>query len=237
MKKTYKLLICIALAFTIFTTAYTVSFAEEADGSSIGGSAEITDTGAGVTGDTTENEEADAALGSADADADGSLTVGDGITESVFEILFNKVKEYSSEIFCALTFICSMILTVAYKKKLFPFLQSSLASLGAILSGMKEGAEKSNAETKDIDSSILKRIDETEKAVSKLAELIDTMTQALADSKIDEQERRDMKAVIEAEVDLLYEIFMSSSLPEYKKESVAQKINKIKDGYSRDALE
>ena len=114
MKKTYKLLLCILLAFPLFTTAYTVSFAEDADGTYIGESAEITDTGVGITDngddiDDVENEYV--------SDGDGTVA-----RENVFEILFLEVL-FSCHVvspFCALFMVTSMPTRNIRKDKDFP---------------------------------------------------------------------------------------------------------------------
>ena len=72
------------------------------------------------------------------SEADGA----DGERESVFSLVYGFALEHADKIFSLLAFIGAIILSFAYKKGLFPFVQKALSSLGAAVSSLREESEK-----------------------------------------------------------------------------------------------
>ena len=45
-----------------------------------------------------------------------------------------------------------------------------------------------------------------------------------------------MKIILSAQIDMLYDIFMTSSLPQYQKDAVSKRIGEMKEVTERDSL-
>ncbi|MBR5242236.1 MAG: hypothetical protein IKV20_03765, partial [Clostridia bacterium] len=61
-------------------------------------------------------------------------------------------------------------------------------------------------------------------AQTRSLEVVERRLDALSTDKTD---RERMKLILECEVELLYDIFMSSALPEYQKDAVAKRLKSI----------
>ena len=57
--------------------------------------------------------------------------------------------------------------------------------------------------------------------------MLDEVEKRLEALAYDKSERDKMKLILESEVELLYDIFMSSGLPEYQKDTVAKRLKAI----------
>ena len=74
----------------------------------------------------------------------------------------------------------------------------------------------------------LTRITETEKLMLSITERLLSLEKELCDAKRDRAKLSDIQTVISTQVDMLYEIFISSSIPLYQKEAVGEKICAMK---------
>ena len=158
------------------------------------------------------------------SEADGA----DGERESVFSLVYGFALENADKIFSLLAFIGAIILSFAYKKGLFPFVQKALSSLGAAVSSLREESEKNaslgNAFMEDLKNKLGASEAALEKAEKRLSLLEEKISMANALSEKSDQ----LRAVMLAEVEMIYEIFISSSLPQYQKDRVGEAYLKMK---------
>jgi len=50
-----------------------------------------------------------------------------------------------------------------------------------------------------------------------------------------QQERQELKLILDSQIDMLYDIFMASALPQYQKDAVGEKIAKMKEAIAKNA--
>ena len=158
------------------------------------------------------------------SEADGA----DGERESVFSLIYSFALENADKIFSLLAFIGAIILSFAYKKGLFPFVRKALSSLGAAVSSLREESEKNaslgNAFMEDLKNKLGASEAALENAEKRLSLLEEKISMANALSEKSDQ----LRAVMLAEVEMIYEIFISSSLPQYQKDRVGEAYLKMK---------
>ena len=162
--------------------------------------AESTDTGAENTDTGAENADTE--------------------SPNFFDTLYEAVMAHSGEILGALTFIGSMILAYAYKRGLLPIIKTSLTSLAEAVSSIKASTDENGEYSKTLGD----RQDKIENTLISLANGLDKLTEELNDTKADIGERQKMKLILSSQIDMLYTVFMSSSLPEYQKAEISEKI-------------
>lgn len=152
----------------------------------------------------------------------------DGERESVFSLVYGFALENADKIFSLLAFIGAIILSFAYKKGLFPFVRKALSSLGAAVSSLREESEKNaslgNAFMEDLKNKLGASEAALENAEKRLSLLEEKISMANALSEKSDQ----LRAVMLAEVEMIYEIFISSSLPQYQKDRVGEAYLKMK---------
>ena len=185
----------------------------------------------------TENSENDSGLGIGKSGADNGSTAeseagGEGEKSAganVFDQVYREICAHSSDMFSALAFAMGLFLTLAYKKKLLPnakraltLIQGKIEKLGESVSGEGERAQE--------------KIKDTQLKLEKLGEMMVGMQSGLKSvcERIESLSEKDSDqaaflVIMKEQIDMLYDIFMSSSLPQYKKDDVGNRINKMKE--------
>ena len=149
------------------------------------------------------------------------------VDENLFSIIFSTVEDKAAEIFSVLTLISSLILAYAYKKGLFPLIKGALTSLNGSVNKIKESAESELQKNEAIGGEVKEKLADFEKLITAAGDRL-----ALIESKLDENENRqdkELKTIISAQIDMLYDVFMSSSLPQYQKDAIGQRVVKMKE--------
>lgn len=148
--------------------------------------------------------------------------------ENLFDTLYAWASANAAEIFSVLAFSGSVLVGFTYKRGLVPVLNASLTKIKACVD-----------ESKDKTDALLKEIGEKFDTVAEKSENSEQISMALKDEMAalearvgelysDVNERERLKAVILAQVDMLYEVFMNSSLPQYAKDNVGERVLTMK---------
>ena len=146
---------------------------------------------------------------------------------NLFSRIYSAVADNLSEILCALTLVGSIILAFAYKRGLIPLISNAVSAIGKGVGKLQGEAERFNKESGEQICDISARLGAAASAIEgfakKLTELEGEISQM---SKASERYDVILKAV-SAEAELLYDIFMSSALPQYQKDAVSKRISEI----------
>ena len=148
---------------------------------------------------------------------------------NIFAQIYSVAKENADKIFSALAFIGTLIVGAMYKSGLLPLLSDALGKLRGALDGIKSENERYEsivgAKISDIGNSV-KSIEEsigkTNGEIARIESSLATYERALA-------ERESMKIILSSQIDMLYSIFMASSLPQFEKEEIGNKISKMRE--------
>ena len=198
------------------------------DGEAPGGtdSPEAADVNNTVTEGAPDSTEGNYTDGVEDDATDGAVVDAAGV--SIFEDMFNAARAHASEILSALAFIASMVIAIGYKKGLVPLLHRAASKISESVDKTREGTEE---EIKKRDE-MLKEKEEGEVILSgKLTELSETISALSANLTSREalaECTEKIRIVILSQIDLLYDVFMSSALPQYQKELVGERVAKMK---------
>ena len=156
-----------------------------------------------------------------------------------FEKVYEEVMGYTSEILCALTFAGSIGIAFAYKKGLLPLVEGSLVAIGNAVTKIKESTKENTEISSQLGESITGRLTETQELLMRLSERIGTLENTLGGSIKSESDARlemgQLRLVVDAQIDMLYDIFMSSALPQYQKDAVGERIAKMKGAIRENA--
>lgn len=162
-------------------------------------------------------------------EADNKASTEEAKNETnVFEEIYGFAKKNAGEITSMLSFISSLVLVFAFRNGLFPFLKTSMKAIVSKIGDIQKEAKEKIGESQKLAEIVETRLLEAEKIFTSLHErLLCAEEKMLAVEKL-HTDAECTKNVILAEVELLYEIFMSSSLPQYQKEAVGEKIHEMK---------
>ena len=186
-------------------------------------SAFATDEGSEIADTITEN------IGSADKADEVEDTAEVSGEESLFTVMYQTVMKYTPEIFCALACGCYLILAFAYKKGLLPLIRNALSGIGSAVGHLKEQTETVISSSDGALAKVKESLDKAGETVRLLSErmmLIDSKLRALEKSG---ESVRVTEYLMNTQIDMLYELFMASGIPQFQKEAVAEKVKAMKE--------
>lgn len=151
---------------------------------------------------------------------------GDGREdENFFALVYERICDNAGEIISAFTLIFTALLTLAYKKGLIPAIKGGLSAIGGAISSVKESAERGASALDAKGEKMLDAANLTAKSVSVLEEKLCALEERLDSINRLERFSTATQTVLKCQVETLAQIFMSSALPEYKKEELSRKIS------------
>lgn len=163
------------------------------------------------------------------------------VEDNVFGKIYTEITEYASEILCAMTFIGSLVLAFAYRKGLLPIVKGSLLTIGNAVGKMKESVSENAQKGEELGKSIENGLEAAKSVldglVSRIEELDAALTERLAKESDEVKEKEALRLVLLSQIDMLSDIFMSSSIPQYRKDAVGERIAKMKEALGKDGSE
>lgn len=151
------------------------------------------------------------------------------MTESnVFDEVYKVILRHSDKILSALAFLASLFLAFAYRSGIIPLIKGGLNTLGTAVSKLKEETDKASEISAKTISEAKDKLADTEQTLKALTDKLSLLEEKLGLAIEDKERAADMKIILESQIDMLYEIFMSSSIPLFQKEAVGEKITAMK---------
>ena len=156
-----------------------------------------------------------------------SMQEGAAAQSNLFERIFSAISSNLAEILCALTLVGSIVLTIAYKRGLLPLVRGALSAIGKSVGKLGCEAESFNKESGANIASMKEKLDIAASVIDGFAQRLSLLEDELKKISDGTERFTAIKKAVEAEAELLYDVFMSSALPEYQKEAVAKKVAQI----------
>ena len=155
-------------------------------------------------------------------------TTEEAAEENIFFSFYEELNEHLPELFSALSLLGACIIAFCYKRGLLPLLKEGIGAIGATASDAGKKAESYAKESREIcekaNESIhltASRMESIEKALSSLDEKIEL----IGDQK---EESRLLHELMNGQIDMLLEIFLASSLPQFEKDRVSKHVEKMR---------
>ncbi len=238
MKKVMRIFMTIALAAALFLMPAT-AFAREADAAVYTMEAEdklyasadvVTDEDGEHTDNApdgnTENLENELGENAEDTDIEDR--------KNSFEKIYDAAMAHVSEILSLAAFIGSLICAVIYKSGLMPLIEKGLGGIKNAAQKIKEATDRAECDNKASLGYINDKMCELEMAISEMQETVKSATKAMESSVEARAHQARIDGLLSGELDMLYDIFMSSALPEYEKARVGERVAKLKEELNSD---
>ena len=194
------------------------------------------DAGLGQQGENGQNADTDRGAADQNADAgpsavdeDEGLRASKESGENVFTQIYEYFTAYSGDIFGALAFVTSLILSLMFKSKLVPAISKGSDRLEKEIKRLGELTGNASCDLKAENGALSRLLCELKDTCEKNDK---TLREALAKIKSTEEldvEKEKTRLVISSQVDLLYDIFMASSMTQYQKEKIGIEIAKMRE--------
>lgn len=146
-----------------------------------------------------------------------------------FEAFYALVMEHLSEILSLCAFAASLVCAAVYKSGLLPLIERSLNAIGSTTQKIRESAELGEDKRRADIEALSEKLSKLEASLGKLTEDLYECTERMEEKSITAARERRMEALITGELEMLYDIFMSSALPEYEKTRVGERVAKMKE--------
>lgn len=159
-----------------------------------------------------------------------------GDDESFFSEMFDEVKEHSAEIFSLLTLVGSCVLAFSYKNGLMPTLKKGVGGIGGAVNDIKDYTVRTEKSVEELGRLTKDELDGLSRLLSGAEDTVTEIKERLVSIEDGAKRSKRLECVIEAELELLYNIFMFSSMPEYQKAAISKKMEEIKDALSGEAV-
>ena len=151
--------------------------------------------------------------------------------ENVFTEIYRAVCENSADILSLLSFAASISVALFYKYALSPLIKGGLEKIS---SGVKSISGESSKEYAALSEAQARICANEEKIEEKLSEISESVL-AMKDTEKPRLEKS-LLTVMQAQVNMLYEIFQSSALPVYQKEAVGNMISEMRSELSKNEI-
>jgi hypothetical protein len=155
--------------------------------------------------------------------------------ESIFALAYERLCAYSTEIFSAFTLICSVVIVFFYKKGLTPMLKSGIGALSATVKSIVDKSDKQSEALNAFSEEVDRKITDVSALFEKASLSLDALAIKLESAEAAQRSSEVLKSVLTAEVEMLYEIFMSASLPQYEKDRIGERVAAMKAALSSEA--
>jgi hypothetical protein len=165
----------------------------------------------------------------AEGEDGGNIVIAEQI---FFEEAYEFISDNADKILSALAAIASFALAVTYRRGLLPLLKGGLGTLSGTVSTLKESTAAAEDASREILTSAKDKLESAEELISELSEKLSKIEEELAVTKEEEKRAADLRLLLGTQIDLLHDIFMSSSLPYYRKEEVGEKVAEMKKALS-----
>ena len=178
-------------------------------------------------------EESDDALTATDnADVNAAITDDGESAEKLEETnanpgeaILSAITSHSGEILSLLAFIGSIILAFAYKLGLTPLIRGTLSSMLSSVGVLKDSVASSDEKCSLAVSRLESRLTDTEDIIKRLDEAIALTSEKIKAEESSKGERADLRLIMQMQINMLYDIFMTSALPQYEKDAVGERIS------------
>lgn len=149
-------------------------------------------------------------------------------TENGFTLAYNLLLDHLSELLSALTLIASLVVGYFYKKGLLPSVKGVLSGINGAVGRLKESSDKEIENRKNDAKKVEDTLASFGKSLEEQGKLISCIEERLISEEEYYKQKEKLNLILTSQVDMLYNIFISSSLPQYQKDAMNEKILAMK---------
>lgn len=168
-----------------------------------------------------------AAEGSAPA-ADTAAPTETEEADNLFFLFYERLGAHLPEVFSALSLLSACLLAFCYKKGLLPLLHDGLGAIGSVTKDFGKAVEKCAEESKEICENANNSIQFIKEFAESMQNSIKEIEDKLDDASMQKSEGERLRLLMEGQVELLSDIFLSSSLPQFEKERVCKRVEQMR---------
>ena len=156
--------------------------------------------------------------------------------KSGFDKAYDSIMENADKIFALFAFLASIVVGFAYKKGLLPLVKNALSAIASAVASIKEASAKAGEESAAALDSARDKLAHAEETVKLVADRMEALEAELERANEGARKNGELRIILSSQIDLLYEIFMSSSLPTYQKDLIGERVADMKRELDRKSV-
>lgn len=242
-KASVKIISVLAVLITMFTTAllpaaaYNGGAENDAAGITAAADAEAPDedknqsgpTDRGGSGRTDNGSAGDGENGENGENGEGTPDDDAGASGGIFGEIYSYLASHAGEIFSTLSFIGTVAVALAYRRGLIPLLRDGLGAIGGAAGNISTSAERAQAVTEEAIAGVRMALDgfsDTLRTIERAGEETSERLRALEGEGYD---KKALTKILLEQINMLSDIFMSTSLPQFRKDEIAERAKEMRD--------
>ena len=236
-KASVKIISVLAVLIMMFTAAllpaaaYNGGAENDAAGITAAADAEAPGKDKNQSGPTDRGESGRTDNESAGDGENGEGTPGDdaGASGGIFGEIYSCLASHAGEIFSTLSFIGTVAVALAYRRGLIPLLRDGLGAIGGAAGNISTSTERAQAVTEEAISGVRRALDgfsDTLRTIERAGEETSERLRALEGEGYD---KKALTKILLEQINMLSDIFMSTSLPQFRKDEIAERAKEMRD--------
>lgn len=147
---------------------------------------------------------------------------------SPFSEIYGLMLQNSDKIFSALAFISSVFLALTYRKGLIPTINTGLTAIKKSADAFENSTAESIVKTEQSLDFLTDKFALCISTLESMSKYIDELAVRLDCIEEEKKSASSLKNIMLSQIDMLYEIFMNSALPQYSKDAIGEKVSQMK---------
>ena len=160
---------------------------------------------------------------------DGENGDDSGAPGGIFGEIYSCLASHAGEIFSTLSFIGTVAVALAYRRGLIPLLRDGLGAIGGAAGNISTSTERAQAVTEEAISGVRMALDgfsDTLRTIERAGEETSERLRALEGEGYD---KKALTKILLEQINMLSDIFMSTSLPQFRKDEIAERAKEMRD--------
>ena len=149
--------------------------------------------------------------------------------QNIFDTAYTLFTENADKLFSLFAFLASLLVGLTYKKGLIPTLSGGIGKIASEIEQLKDSTAKENIKSSAKTDAVceeLSLLENDSKILSDKLCVLEEKLDSLIPKKMAEER---IRIIMSAQVDMLYDIFMASALPQYRKDDVGKRISEMRE--------
>lgn len=236
-KASVKIISVLAVLIMMFTAAllpaaaYNGGAENDAAGITAAADAEAPGEDKNQSGPTDRGESDRTESESAGDGENGEGTPGDdaGASGGIFGEIYSCLASHAGEIFSTLSFIGTVAVALAYKRGLIPLLRDGLGAIGGAAGNISTSAERAQAVTEEAIAGVRRALDGFSDTLRTIERAGEETSERLRALEGEEYDKKALTKILLEQINMLSDIFMSTSLPQFRKDEIAERAKEMRD--------
>ena len=161
----------------------------------------------------------------------GEGTPGDdaGVSGGIFGEIYSCLASHAGEIFSTLSFIGTVAVALAYRRGLIPLLRDGLGAIGGAAGNISTSAERAQAVTEEAIAGVRMALDGFSDTLRTIERAGEETSERLRALECEGYDKKVLTKILLEQINMLSDIFMSTSLPQFRKDEIAERAKEMRD--------